>query len=149
MASEKEPEEHVRNFMRSAYSFLDDLIDEITEEITDNNVILPAFNVFNPNNVNKTPTFRQDQIEILLNRYGNSITDVYENHSIQADALVSIEQQRLETDEYFQDFDDVASRLTNSVKTEARKLMNLGKKVFRKVINFRIFKMVCFCFVFS
>ena len=81
LATELEPDEHVQNFLPIAYSFLDDLIDQLTEELTDTNAVLPTFNIFNPSNVNKSSSHRNEQIEILLNQYGKDITDVLNNHS--------------------------------------------------------------------
>ena len=127
LAAEFEPEEHIHKFLPTAYAFMDDLIEEITEEITDNNVVLPAFNVFNPNDINKTSIHRQEQMTILANHYGSDLTDTYENHSNQAEALISIQQQQLEQENFFQDFDDAASSLTMVVKNHARRLFNRGE----------------------
>ena len=96
LATELEPDEHVQNFFPIAYSFLDDLIDQLTEELTDTNVALPAFNIFNPSNVNKSSSHRNEQMEILMNHYGKDNTDVLNNHSNSAQSLVSIKQQYLQ-----------------------------------------------------
>ena len=84
LATELEPDEHVQNFLPIAYSFLDDLIVQLTEELTDTNVVLPAFNIFNPSNVNKSSSHRNEEMEILLNHYGKDITGLLNNHSNRA-----------------------------------------------------------------
>ena len=72
LATELEPDEHVQNLLPIAHSFLDDLIDQLTEELTDTNAVLRAFNNFNPSNVNKSFSHRNEQMEILLNHYGKT-----------------------------------------------------------------------------
>ena len=78
------------------------MIDQLTEELTDTNAVLPAFNIFNPSNVNNSSSHRNEQMEILLNYYGNDITDVLNNHSNSTQSLVSIEQQHLEQENFFE-----------------------------------------------
>ena len=78
------------------------MIDQLTEELTDTNAVLPAFNIFNPSNVNNSSSYRNEQMEILLNYYGNDITDVLNNHSNSTQSLVSIEQQHLEQENFFE-----------------------------------------------
>ena len=95
LATELEPDEYVQNVLPIAYSFLDDLIDQLMEELTDTNAVLPAFNIFNPSNVNKSSSYRNEQMEILLNHYGKDITDVLNNHSNSAQSLISIQKQHL------------------------------------------------------
>ena len=124
--NELEPDGHVRNFLPIAYSFLDDLIDQMTEELTDTNVVLSAFNIFNPSNVNKSSSNRNERIEILLNHYGKDITDVLNNHSNSTQSLVSIQQQHLEQENFFEEFDNTTALLTN-VKHFARRKLNCGE----------------------
>ena len=78
------------------------MIDQLTEELTDTNAVLPAFNIFNPSNVNNSSSYRNEQMEILLNYYGNDITDVLNNHANSTQSLVSIEQQHLEQENFFE-----------------------------------------------
>ena len=78
------------------------MIDQLTEELTDTNAVLPAFNIFNPSNVNNSSSHRNEQMEILLNYYGNDITDVLNNHSNSTQSLISIEQQHLEQENFFE-----------------------------------------------
>ena len=78
------------------------MIDQLTEELTDTNAVLPAFNIFNPSNVNNSSSHRNEQMEILLNYYGNDITDALNNHSNSTQSLVSIEQQHLEQENFFE-----------------------------------------------
>ena len=127
LATELEPDEHVQNFLPIAYSFLDDLINQVTEELTDTNAVLPAFNIFNPSNVNKSFPHRNEQMEILLNHYGKDITDVLNNHSSSAQSLVSIQQQHLEQENFFEEFDDTAADLLANVKSFARRKLNCGE----------------------
>ena len=127
LATELEPDEHVQNFLPIAYSFLDDLIDQLTEELTDTNAVLPTFNIFNPSNVNKSSSHRNEQMEILLNHYGKDITDVLNNHSNSAQSLVSIPQQHLEQEKFFKEFDDTAADLLANVKRFARRKLNCGE----------------------
>ena len=127
LATELEPDEHVQNFLPIAYSFLDDLIDQLTEELTDTNAVLPTFNIFNPSNVNKSSSHRNEQIEILLNHYRKEITDVLNNHSNSAQSLVSIQQQHLEQDNFFEESDDTAADLLANVKSFARRKLNCGE----------------------
>ena len=94
LATELQPDELVQNFLPIAYSFRDDLIDQLMEEVTDTNDILPAVNIFNPSNVvNKSSSHRNEQMEILLNHYRKDITDVWNGHSNSTQPLVSIQQQ--------------------------------------------------------
>ena len=127
LATELEPDEHVQNFLPIAYSFLDDLIDQLTEELTDTNAVLPAFNIFNPSNVNKSSSHRNEQMEILLNHYGKDIAVVLNNHSNSAQSLVSIQQQHLEQKNFFEEFDDTAADLLANVKRFARRKLNCGE----------------------
>ena len=126
LATELEPDEHVQNFLPIAYSFLDDLIDQLAEELTDTNAVLPAFNIFNPSNVNKLSSHRNEQMEILLNHYGKDITDALNNHSNSTQSLVSI-QQHLEQENFFEEFDDTAADLLANVKRFARRKLNCGE----------------------
>ena len=126
LATELEPDEHVQNFLPIAYSFLDDLIDQLMKELTDTNAVLPAFNIFNPSNVNKLSSHRNEQMEILLNHYGKDITDALNNHSNSTQSLVSI-QQHLEQENFFEEFDDTAADLLANVKRFARRKLNCGE----------------------
>ena len=127
MASEHDPQELVRRFLvTTGYVFLDDLIDQINEQLTDNNELFPAFNIFNPNESNSM-MHRFDQLKVLCNHYGCDITDVYDNDVKKADALLSIAEQQLESEEFFQEFDDTSLHLTNNVKSEARRRWNRGE----------------------
>ena len=124
LATELEPDEHVQNFLPIAYSFLDDLIDQLTEELTDTNTIA---SIQHFSNVNKSSSHRNEQIEILLNHYGKDITDVLNNHSSSAQSLVSIQQQHLEQENFFEEFDDTAADLLANVKSFARRKLNCGE----------------------
>ena len=62
LATELEPDEHVQNFLPIAYSFLDDLIDQLTEELTDTNAVLPTFNIF-------IPSMSTSRLHIEMNRW--------------------------------------------------------------------------------
>ena len=126
LATELEPDEHVQNFLPIAYSFLDDLIDQLTEELTDTNAVLPTFNIFNPSNVNKSSSHRNEQMEILLNHYGKDITDVWNNPSNSAQSLVSI-QQHLEQENFFEEFNDTTADLLANVKSLACRELNCGE----------------------
>ena len=103
------------------------MIDQLMEELTDINAVLPAFNIFNPSNVNNLPSHRNEQMEILLNYYGNDVTDVLNNHSNSTQSLVSIEQQRLEPENFFEEFNDTAANLLTNVKSFARRKLNCGE----------------------
>ena len=127
LATELEPDEHVQNFLPIAYSFLDDLIDQLTEELTDTNAVLPVFNIFNHSNVYKLSSHRNEQMEILLNHYGKDITDILNNHSNSVKSLVSIQQQHLEQENFFGEFDDTAADLLANVKSFARRKLNCGE----------------------
>ena len=126
LATELQPVEHVQNFLPIAYSFLDDLIDQLTEELTDTNAVLPAFNIFNPSNVNKLSSHRNDQMEILLSHYGKDITDVLNNHYNSTQSLVSI-QQHLEQENFLEEFNDTAADLLANVKSFACRKLNCGE----------------------
>ena len=128
LATELEPDEHVQNFLPIAYSFLDDLIDQLMEEVTDTNAVLPAVNIFNPSNVvNKSSSHRNEQMEILLNHYGKDITNVWNNHSNSAQSLVSIQQQHLEQENFFEEFNDTTADLLADVKSFAHRELNCGE----------------------
>ena len=127
LATELEPDEHVQNFLPIAYSFLDDLIDQLMEELTDTNAVLPAFNIFNPSNVNIS-SHRNEQMEILLNHYIKDITDVLNNHSSSAQSLVSVQQQHLEQEHFFEEFNDTAADLLGNVRSFAHRKLNWGNE---------------------
>ena len=61
LATKLEPDEHVQNFLPIAYSFLDDLIDQLMEELTDTNSVLPAFNF-------STLAMSTSRLDIEMNR---------------------------------------------------------------------------------
>ena len=103
------------------------MIDQLMEELTDINAVLPAFNIFNPSNVNNLSSHRNEQMEILLNYYGNDVTDVLNNHSNSTQLLVSIEQQRLEPENFFEEFNDTTANLLTNVKSFARRKLNCGE----------------------
>ena len=96
------------------------------KELTDTNAVLPAFNIFNPSNVNKLSSHRNEQMEILLNHYGKDTTDALNNHSNSTQSLVSI-QQHLEQENFFEEFDDTAADLLANVKRFARRKLNCGE----------------------
>ena len=127
LATELEPDEHVQNFLPIAYSFLDDLIDQLMKELTDTNAVLPAFNIVNPSNVNQSSSHRNEQMEILLNHYGKDTTDVLSNYSNSAQSLVPIQQQHLEQENFFEEFDDTAADLLANVKSFVRRKLNCGE----------------------
>ena len=117
-----------KTFYQLRISFsLDNLIHQLTEELSDTNAALPAFNIFNLSNVNKSSSHRNEQMEILLNHYGKDITDVLNNHSNSAQSLVSIPQQHLEQEKFFEEFDDTAADLLANVKRFARRKLNCGE----------------------
>ena len=103
------------------------MIDQLTEGLTDTNAVLPAFNIFNPSNVNNSSSYRNELMEILLNYYGNDITDVLNNHANSTQSLVSIEQQHLEQENFFEEFNDTAANLLANVKSFARRKLNCGE----------------------
>ena len=118
LATELEPDEHVQNFLPIAYSFLDDLIDQLTQKLTDANTVLPAMS---------TMSHRNEEMETLLNHYRKDITDVLNNHSNSAQSLVSIQKQHLEQENLFEEFDDTAADLLADVKSFARRKLNCGE----------------------
>ena len=77
--------------------------------------------------MNKSSSHRNEQIEILLNHYGKDITDVLNNHSNSTQSLVSIEQQHLEQENFFEEFNDTAANLLANVKSFARRKLNCGE----------------------
>ena len=103
------------------------MIDQLAKELTDTNAVLPAFNIFNPSNVNKLSSHRNEQMEILLNNHGKDMTDVLNNHSSSAQSLVSVQQQPLEQENLFKEFDDAAADLLAYVKIFARRKLNCGE----------------------
>ena len=70
---------------------------------------------------------RFDQLKVLCNHYGCDVTDVYDNDVKKADALLSIAEQQLESEEFSQEFDDTSLPLTNDDKSEARRRWNRGE----------------------
>ena len=103
------------------------MIDQLTEELTDTDAVLPAFNIFNLSNVNKSSSHRNEQMEILLNHYGKDITDVLNNHYNSTQSLVSLQQKHLEQENFFEEFDDTAADLLANVKSFVRRKLNCGE----------------------
>ena len=103
------------------------MLDQLTDELTDTDAVLPAFNIFNPINVNKSSSHRNEQMEILLNHYGKDTTDVLSNYSNSAQSLVPVQQQHLEQENFFEEFDDTAADLLANVKRFARRKLNCGE----------------------
>ena len=68
-----------------------------------------------------------DQLNVLCAHYGTDITDVYHGESTIAASLISTQEQNLESEDFFLEFDDTNKKLIENVKCEAKKKLNLGQ----------------------
>ena len=126
MANQHDPHELIRKFLaHTGYSFMDNLIAEIDEALTDNNKLLEAFNVFN---TESGPEHRRSEhLDILCDHYGVEITDVYQGDATRAESVISSIEQKVERNDFFEEFDDMIIRLNEEVKKEARRKMSRGE----------------------
>ena len=126
LVSQHDPHELIRNFLvHTGYSFMDNLRAEIEEALTGDNKSLEAFNVFNTEP--KPEHYRSEQLDILCDHYGVEITDVYEGDSRRAESVISAVEQKVERDDFFEEFDDTIVQLNEDVKKEARRKLSRGE----------------------
>ena len=122
MASENEPQQLLTKFLtETGYPFIEDLVEEISEALSEKNAVLPAFKVFYPNQFD---TNRVNLLETLCDHYGKEIVDVFENEERVAAAVVITQGVTDESEDFFLEFDDINISLTDAVKTEARKKLD-------------------------
>ena len=114
-----EPQELLTKFLtETGYPFIEDLVEEISEALSEKNAVLPAFKVFYPNQLY---TNRVNLLETLHDHYGKEIVDVLENKERVTAAVVITQGVTAELEDVFLEFNDIKISLTDVVKTEARK----------------------------
>ena len=122
LASENEPQELLTKFLtETGYPFIEDLVEDISEALSEKDTVLPAFKVFYPNQLD---TNRVNLLETLCDHYGKEIVDVFENEERVAAAVVITQGVTAESEDFFLEFDDINISLTDAVKTEARKKLD-------------------------
>ena len=122
----EEPNVLVTSFLaRTGYSFMDDLIREISDALIEENPILLAFNVFNLED--QSNDYRQDQLNILSAHYGDNKIDNYENDVNRADALINAGEVTGEVELFFEEFHDSLGDLNSQLKRDARLKMAKGE----------------------
>ena len=87
----------------TACQFIDDLVTEIEEALSENN---PAVVIFNEFNVNTYPSIveRMEQFRVLN---GAIKVDNYDNYETQSPSLISEQEQLIEAEMFFSEFDDM------------------------------------------
>ena len=119
--------EMIQEFINgTACQFIDDLVTEIEEALSENNPAIVAFNVFN---VNTYPSIaeRMEQFRVLNEHYGETKTDNYDNHETQSSSLISGQEQFIEAEMFFSEFDDMKKQAIENLKTEAKRLLTTQK----------------------
>ena len=66
---------------------------------------IEAFNIFSMET--QSEEYRREQINVLCNRNGNRINDVYQGDSTTSEAFISTLEQEVEFQDFFFTFDEV------------------------------------------
>ena len=96
------------------YSFVDDLISELTEALVLDNPILEAFIIFSMET--QSEEYWREQMHILCNHYGNQINNIYQGDSSPAKAIMSLLEPGVEFQDFFCTFDEVVKELNDQSK---------------------------------
>jgi hypothetical protein len=127
LANEQEPQEIINNYLQKiGYNFLDDLSAEIRNALQDNNPIIPAFNVFLPSEINSLLD-RNDQLNILRDHYGQPKIDQLDGDYNRVNSLINSTEQDIESEEFFNEFEDAYMLLIERVKISAKKKFQSGE----------------------
>ena len=107
----------------TACQFIDDLVTEIEEALSENNPAVVAFNEFN---VNTYPSIveRMEQFRVLN---GEIKVDNHDNHETQSPPLISKQEQLIEAEMFFSEFDDMKKQAIDNFKTKAKRLLTTQK----------------------
>ena len=82
-----------------------DLIDEITGAMEETSPVLSGFDLFNPDCFDKSTETRQEHFEVLVNHYGTSTTDDFENDVTKMLPLSNYDSALTEYDGFMESFD--------------------------------------------
>ena len=99
--------EMIQEFINgTACQFIDDLVTEIEEALSENNPAIAASNIFN---VNTYPSIAEcmEQFRVLNEHYGETKVDNYDNHETQSPSLISGQEQLIEVEMFFSELDDI------------------------------------------
>ena len=104
--------------VKTGYPFIDDVICEIENAIKEGSPTLPHFDVFNPEST--TVNDRESHIDSLSTVYGNSLIDIYEEHSTEALPIINKVESCAESVAFFEEFDEATTLLKEKVKVLAQ-----------------------------
>ena len=89
--------EKINGFITTvAAPMIDHLIKEITDAMKETSPVLTAFDLFNPNSLNKSTEKHKQDLEVLCQHYGQVLIDDYENVTVTAEPIVNKKPKRLE-----------------------------------------------------
>ena len=85
------------NFISSVRKpFVNDLMTSIEKTLEETSSVLIAFDIFNPDSLDKSVSTRKSCVNALINYYGNPLTDTHENDTVTVDPLIDkIRKQKL------------------------------------------------------
>ena len=119
--------EMIQEFINcTACQFIDDLVTEIEEALSENKPANVAFNVFNINTYLSIAE-RTEQSCVLNEHYGETKVDNYDNRETQSPSLILEQEQLIEAEMFFSEFDDMKKQAIENLKTEAKRLLTMQK----------------------
>ena len=120
--------EKINGFITTvAAPMIDHLIKEITDAMKETSPVLTAFDLFNPNSLNKSTEKHKQDLEVLCQHYGQVLIDDYENVTVTAEPIVNNVEADSELYDFAQEFESINESLSEEVKLNANKLLLSGK----------------------
>ena len=112
------------------------LIAEINNAMEETSPVLSLFNLFNTEATYKDDKTRQDYLKTLIEHYGESKSDNYENDKITAIPVINKVQAELEYNDLIKDFDTAVTTLNNKMKEDEKVLLNAKKLTSDQIDNY-------------
>ena len=100
----------------------DDLIDKITGAVEETSPVLSGFDLFNQDCFDKSTETRQEHFEVLVNHYGTSTTDDFENDVTKTLPLINADSALTEYDGFMESFDASVEVLNEKLKKKVKDL---------------------------
>ena len=108
---------------------------EIEKALEETSQVLTAFDIFNPDSLDKSGSTKKSFVSALINYSGNHLTDTHEKDT-NAAIIDEIKTKAEVEADFFESFDASFAKLSNMIKNEAWNLVKEGKIKHSKVHNY-------------
>ena len=103
-----------------------DLVLEINDAMKETSPVLTAFDLFNPDSLDKSLETRKEYLKTFCNHYGEPRTDDFEHHENTVLPVVNSLDALAELEGFIESMDEATMFLKEKVKKNVERLMNEG-----------------------